>query len=134
MYIHSAGYMYNIPSSININIVCRNILFFLETGQNIIHFYKENRCTVAYQYYIYKGGAHSADRTKEMIVRTRFPCVQGRYTADLECVRGYSLLEIDAYVYIVLTLTNICLIFVYGFNNCIFTQKSTVASSRRNNF
>ena len=37
--------------------------------------------------------------------------VQGRYTADPERVRGYSLLEIDAYVYIVLTLTNICLIF-----------------------
>ena len=37
--------------------------------------------------------------------------MQGRYTIDPERVRGYSLLEIDAYVYIVLTLTNICLIF-----------------------
>ena len=30
--------------------------------------------------------------------------VQGRYTTDLERVKGYSLLEIDAYMYIIFLL------------------------------
>jgi len=58
-----------------------------------------------------------------MTMRTTFPChkqpkhsvycgyymfehmrVQGRYTTDLERVKGYSLLEIDAYMYIIFLL------------------------------
>ena len=85
---------------------------------------------MAYRFYVYKGGAHPADGTKEMIMRIQFPChkqpassvycgyylcenirQQGRYTTDPERVWGYSLLGLYAYIYtIFFTVTSICLI------------------------
>ena len=73
-----------------------------------LFFFIKNR---AYWHYVHKGGEHSHDRNKEMVMRTHYPCHNqpsgsmycgyyvcehmrelGRYTKDPERVSIYSLL------------------------------------------